>query len=517
MSTCRQAHVFHVECFPALVQAFLAPVYVTYDKGMIDRAIQFFQREAGEAGTGASEGGVLQALGQQAAAQMEELRRRAERQLQYALLSKKRILMYLDLEAPKVAVPLGSRADGGGSLGTAVLDLGHLELRTSDEVRMVGLGSLFALDNARANSRCLGRPSVLPCDTASRFGYPALRASLTHCCYPLGKHPWQVLDELSLTAEMKGLYNCFSVSLVDTSCYFADGSDFNWGMHEPLLAALRRGGGKSHEGGLPMARSLVEKIRVEATVMAGRRGTLLLPQTKTSRSCLSRLRCGQALAGLLNGISSALQAAPPSVRTVLCGHQGPFRRSPRQPCPPEPPDAAPRRSSRAAGGRGAADAGFGQLAPGCHVSGAGASARLRGNRVGAAVAFAAPGAAEWDTVRARVRRCRDKQPDIPGRGGPGGSQGAEGRYGVALMPVPATTSLLHCIFLVQLPMELVGAAAPKSSPWATHALALIPEGTREAKVRSAVEDGDALAFVCDSAEEVGRFRHAFLDPMSTAC
>lgn len=134
-----------------IVEASLAPLFITYDRAALQRIRAFFMLplQSFSTSTAAATTAVdpstaahdmLQSIGREAAEQAEQLRRRAEQRLQYALLSKKRVLISLNLAAPKIAIPLHalSRPEenrASSIFSVAVIDMGQVSVTTNDEVR----------------------------------------------------------------------------------------------------------------------------------------------------------------------------------------------------------------------------------------------------------------------------------------------------------------------------------------------------------------------------------------------
>ncbi|KAK9819963.1 hypothetical protein WJX72_004515 [[Myrmecia] bisecta] len=108
----------------AVLHLTLSPSYVTYNAATIDRIHKFFQTD---------EVVDLSALGAQAVAQVERARQAAADQLAAAIKQKPKLALRLQLDAPKVALPVPATADGQGKL-TLVLDFGRFVLESDREL-----------------------------------------------------------------------------------------------------------------------------------------------------------------------------------------------------------------------------------------------------------------------------------------------------------------------------------------------------------------------------------------------
>lgn len=75
---------------------------------------------------------------------LADVRRQAQEQLQQALQNRKRFFIDLDLDAPKVAIPVGVNAEGERDT-QLLLDLGHFTLKTDQVFRHLPYLTLASL------------------------------------------------------------------------------------------------------------------------------------------------------------------------------------------------------------------------------------------------------------------------------------------------------------------------------------------------------------------------------------
>eukprot|EP00884_Botryococcus_braunii_P010315 jgi/Botrbrau1/19285/Bobra.0073s0028.1 len=107
----------------AVLHLALAPSYVTYHRRTIDRVTHFFHTEKEL---------DLSALGAQAIAQVERAQKAAREQLAAALNRKPRLILRLQLDAPKIAIPVPA-TDGEAGRLTLVADLGTFLIESDAE------------------------------------------------------------------------------------------------------------------------------------------------------------------------------------------------------------------------------------------------------------------------------------------------------------------------------------------------------------------------------------------------
>lgn len=94
----------------------------------------------------------LSALGAQALAQVEKARKAAAESLASALNQKPKLDLTLELDAPKIAIPVPATEDGRGMHPHLQLQLHHC--RATDEQTLLALG---------LNVRCAGLAPLLAC------------------------------------------------------------------------------------------------------------------------------------------------------------------------------------------------------------------------------------------------------------------------------------------------------------------------------------------------------------------
>lgn len=110
-----------------LLSASMTPCHITVWRASVDRLMQFVKSgQAVNPGLALETAAVLQS-------KLEDVRKQAGEQLQAALQTQKKFAVNLDVDAPKIKIPVELTKEGGAKGTQLLLDLGHFTLDTDED------------------------------------------------------------------------------------------------------------------------------------------------------------------------------------------------------------------------------------------------------------------------------------------------------------------------------------------------------------------------------------------------